>query len=159
MHRRFILQVAHQFRLQKPLISVHYLASDKALKLEYDQAHIAVRSGPKPEQPDNIEQPLVEVILALYAHESYVARRGLPAAKAEYKAHTLGCWQTTNSYARFPFTKWFANNVPAYSIALQTEHQHIAEQAVLLDISIGFFPIHEERKHPELIQVPLPQDD
>jgi hypothetical protein len=49
--------------------------------------------------------------------------------------------------------------VPAHSIALQTEHQHIAKRPVLLDIGIGFFPIHEERKHPELIQVPPPQDD
>jgi len=150
--------VVHQFRLKKPLIWVHYLASDKALKLEYDQEHNALRSGPKPEQPYNIEQSFFEIIFALYAYKRYAAARSLPAAKAEYAAYTLDCWQTT-SYARFPFTKWFANNVPAHSIALQTEHQHIAKQAVLLVLGIGFFPIHEERKHPELIQIPPPQDD
>jgi DNA-binding transcriptional LysR family regulator len=154
-----ILPAVHRFRLQNPLISVHYLASPKLLKLEYGEAHVAVRSGPKPEQPDNVAQPFFEVKLALYAHESYVARRGLPATKAEYGDHTFACWQNKTGYARFPFTKWFANNVPARSIALQTEHQYIAEQAVLLGIGIGLFPIHEARKHPELIQVLPPQDD
>jgi len=143
------------------LISVHYLAGPKVLKLEYGEAHVAVRSGPKPEQPDNVVQPFFDIKLALYAHESYAARRGLPASKAEYGDHTFACWQTKSGYTRFPFTKWFAKSVPASSIALQTEHQYITEQAVLLGIGIGIglFPIHEARKHAELIQVLPPQDD
>ena len=90
---------------------------------------------------------------APYAHESYVARQGLLAPKVEYSDHTFACSQTKTGYTHFPFTKWFANNVPASSIALQTEHQYIAEQAVLLGTGIGLHPIHEARKHPELIQV------
>jgi DNA-binding transcriptional LysR family regulator len=112
-----ILPAVHRFRLQNPLISVHYLASPKVLKLEYGEAHFAVRSGPKPEQSDNVAQPFFEVKLALYARESYVARRGLPA-KAGYGDHTFACWQNKTGYARVPFTKWIANNVPACSIAL-----------------------------------------
>jgi len=153
-----ILPAVHRFRLQNPLISVHYLASPKVLKLEYGEAHVAVRSGPKPEQPDNVAQPFFDVKLALYAHESYVALRGLPASKAEYADHAFACWQAKSGSTRFPFSKWFAKNVPARSVALQTEHQYIAEQAVLLGIGIGLFPIHEASKHAELVQVLPPQE-
>jgi len=49
-----ILPAVHRFRLHNPLITVHYLASHNVLKLEHGEAHVAVRSGPKPKQPDNV---------------------------------------------------------------------------------------------------------
>ena len=65
--------------------------------------------------------------------------------------------QTSNT--RFPFAKWFANNVPAQSMAFQTAHQAIAEQALLLGVGIGFYPLHEARKRTDLIEVVAHQDD
>ena len=36
---------------------------------------------------------------------------------------------------------------------------HIAEQAVLLGFGIGFFPVHEAEKRPDLIEVVARQED
>jgi DNA-binding transcriptional LysR family regulator len=152
-----ILPALHRFRTQNPMISVRYLASPKLLKLEYGEAHVAVRSGPQPDQPDNVVQHFFDVKLGLYVHESYAAQHGIPASEADYGDHAFACWQTGNP--RFPFAKWFAKNVPASSMAFQTAHQAIAERAVLLGMGIGFFPVHEAEKRTDLIEVAARQED
>lgn len=152
-----ILPSLGRFRTQNPMILVRYLASPKLLKLEYGEAHIAVRSGPKPDQPDNVVQHFFDVKLGLYAHESYVRLRGVPAGADDYGLHNFVCWQTGNT--QFPFYRWFSNNLPTEAIALQTANQAIAEKAVLLGMGIGFFPVHEAQKLPELIEVVPRQDD
>ena len=46
-----------KFQAQFQRIVINYMAGPDLLKLEYGEAHVAVRSGPKPNQPDNVVQP------------------------------------------------------------------------------------------------------
>ena len=47
------------FQTKHPKTTVRYLTSNKLFKLEYGEAHIAIRTGPKPDQPDNVVQPFI----------------------------------------------------------------------------------------------------
>ncbi|NNF23882.1 MAG: LysR family transcriptional regulator, partial [Rhodobacteraceae bacterium] len=59
------------FQAAHPGIIVRYLTGDRVFRLEYGEAHVAIRAGAAPEQPDNVVQPFGTLQTALYASEDY----------------------------------------------------------------------------------------
>ena len=52
-----LIPVINAFQNQHPNIVVRYMASDRIFRLEHGEAHVAIRTGPRPEHPDNVAQP------------------------------------------------------------------------------------------------------
>lgn len=152
-----LLSALNTFQVQHPQTNVKLITSGELLKLEYGEAHVAIRSGPKPEQPDNIVQHFWDLRLALYAHESYVAKHGMPKTQSDYGKHRFVCWEAGNP--AFPFRAWLAKNIPAKSKALLTANQGIAEQSVRNGMGIGFCTEPYAKQHPELVEVLATQAD
>lgn len=66
-----------EFQKLHPELRISLVADERRLKLEYGEAHVALRAGQKPEEPDNVVQLLCRMPLTLYAHKSYVDKHGL----------------------------------------------------------------------------------
>lgn len=138
---RFLLPALGRFREKYPRTSVRYLVDGKLYKLEYGEAHIAVRAGSKPDYPDNIARHFFTIRTGLYAHQDYVAKHGIPKSPDEFSRHIFVSSDRPNSGVAF--RRWMQRNIPLENIALKSSSQRVERQALLSGLGIGFYPAHE----------------
>ncbi|MDR9395061.1 MAG: LysR family transcriptional regulator [Roseovarius sp.] len=131
-----LVPVLTDFQRDYPDLVVRYLTGDRLFRLEYGEAHVALRAGSAPEQPDNVVQPFFEQRFALYASETYTAGHGRPASEAEFGAHRFVSADDPNS--RAPFAKWLRETVPADRITFRSGDMHAQRRAIAEGAGIGF---------------------
>lgn len=145
------------FQAVHPGLTVRFLTDDRLFRLEYGEAHLAVRAGAAPDQPDNVVQPFVSLRHALYAAKSYAARHGLPAGEAELAGHAFVGEDAGDSPA--PFLRWLRDAVPGGAIRWRASSDAARQEAVLAGAGIGFLPIHAARRNEGLIEVLPPREE
>ncbi|MGV6804831.1 MAG: LysR family transcriptional regulator [Ruegeria sp.] len=145
------------FQKAHPDLIVRYLTGDRLFRLEYGEAHVAIRAGAAPDQPDNVVQPFVTQEVGLFASQDYIARRGLPDGVGDFPNHVFVGADDENS--RAPFARWLRMNAPAEAITFRCSNNFAAAEAVLAGAGIGFMARWEAARHPELHEVmdPLPE--
>lgn len=144
------------FRQQHPKINVKFMASEKLFKLEYGEAHVAVRAGPRPNLPDNVVQPLFDFRVGLYAHKDYIARKGAPASVDEFHEHDFVT--SGNPEVRVNFHRWLRSKIPEGNIVFSSEDQMVLAQAILSGLGIGFLLEIKAQEHASLIQIMPPEE-
>ena len=90
-----------RFQEKFPDLTIRYLTGEELLRLEYGEAHVAIRAGAKPENPDNVVQPFQSQCVALYASKAYAEAHGLPADKDDLAGHRFVNYSDANSRAPF----------------------------------------------------------
>ncbi|MEL6913805.1 MAG: LysR family transcriptional regulator [Pseudomonadota bacterium] len=144
------------FREEHPELTVRYLTGDRLFRLEYGEAHVAIRAGAAPDQPDNVVQPFVRQGLALYAADFYKERHGLPKDESEYKDHYfVGHDQET----RAPFNMWLREHVPMENIVYRTADNRSNEDGVVAGAGIGFLPVKVAERYGNLTMVGSPRPE
>lgn len=138
-------------------LRVRYVTDLRLFRLEYGEAHVAIRAGQIPEQPDNVVQPFMRLRVALYASRDYVARHGLPDGEGDFAGHRFV--GTDDAANRAPFNKWLREIVPARQIVFRTMDTHALEAAVRAGAGIGFFPLHEGEADDNLVRVMETRDE
>ncbi|MGQ9370997.1 LysR family transcriptional regulator [Azospirillum sp. ST 5-10] len=78
----------HEFLGLYPDVQLSLIIDDDELDLAMREADIAIRMN-TPRQPDLIQRHLMTIHFHLYAHQSYVKRRGIPKTPAELADHDL----------------------------------------------------------------------
>ena len=152
-----MLPVLADFRRDYPDVVVRYLTGERVFRLEYGEAHVAIRAGSAPQDPDNVVQPMLRQRVGLYASDSYVARKGLPQTPEEYASHDfIG---SDNRDTRAPFYRWLWENVPADRIVFRSTDMRAASLAVQEGIGIGFLTRWEADLHGGLAEVCPAQQD
>ena len=145
------------FRLKNPHCQVSVDVGADLARLEYGEAHVALRAGPRPEHPDYVVSRFVDIGFNLYAHDSYIARHGLPADPDDLAGHRFVVPQIPQG--RSPFAAWFQTHARPESIALSSQDIHVTVQAVLAGVGIGFMGDHDARKCYGLHAVFAPDPD
>ena len=74
-----MVPVFAEFQAAHPAVNIRFLTDMRLFRLDYGEAHVAIRAGAAPEEPDNVVQPLVRMRTGLYAARSYIAAHGMPA--------------------------------------------------------------------------------
>ena len=143
--------VLTRFQIDHPGVIVRFLTDLRVFRLDYGEAHVAIRAGNMPEEPDNVVQPLTRLRSALYAAPSYIARHGLPASEADLIHHRFV--GVDNPESRAPFARWMRAALPAEAISFRTTEQQAIEAAVLSGAGIGFLPLQRAHAHPHLVEV------
>ncbi len=136
-----LLPALEAFHSRHPGTTCHYLVSGEILNLEYGEAHVAVRAGPRPDHPDNVVQRFVTLRTGLYAHPRYVARFGVPKGPSAFAEHLFVGPETFG--AKIAFARWMERSVPAERIVFRSSSHQIERQAVRAGMGIGFYPAHE----------------
>lgn len=149
--------VLTEFQLQNPDVIVRYLTGDRVFRLEYGEAHVAIRAGSPPDQPDNVVQRFVPQKMGLFASEAYTKRHGIPSSASDYATHHFVGHD--DELSRAPFNKWLREHVPEAKITFRSTDVRAMEQAVLAGAGIGFLSMWEAAKHEGLTQVCESQED
>ena len=144
------------FREAYPQVVVRLLTDDRVFRLEYGEAHVALRAGARPQEPDKVVQSFAHQAVALYGHRSYIERKGKPEGDHDLATHDFV--GHANPEARAPFHGWLCDRVPADRIVFRSADTRVMGQAILAGAGLGFMTVHEAILHPELVQVLPPQE-
>ncbi|MDI3337668.1 LysR family transcriptional regulator [Defluviimonas aestuarii] len=143
-------------RLQRdyPDLKVRYVSDARLFRLEYGEAHVAIRAGGKPQEPDNVVQAFCTHRRGLYASPTYVDRHGLPESEDDLTKHRFV--GPVDPESRAPFNRWLMSRVPPDAITFRTNEDSVALEAVTGGAAIGFLPVLLARRYPDLVEA-LPQ--
>ena len=145
------------FQQKYPGVQVRFLTDMRVFRLDYGEAHVAIRAGAGPEEPDNVVQPLVRIRTGLYAAKAYVAVHGLPKSEAEFDGHRFVC--TDNEATRAPFYRWLRATVQPDQISYAASEPAALEAAVLMGAGIGFLAAFRAAQAPDLVEVMPPRPE
>lgn len=143
--------VMAKFRRENPDLTVRFLTGDRLFRLEYGEAHVAIRAGEAPSQPDNVVQPFFSQSMHLVAAPSYIEDSGLPTGVDDLVNHWFIGHDNIDS--RAPFIRWLSDMVPQNRIVFRTTDNRAMVDAVVSGAGIGFVSTWEMRQHPELVEV------
>eukprot|EP01036_Dinobryon_divergens_P054720 gene54720-73116_t len=137
-----------EFQALHPDVAIRFYSDMRLFRLDYGEAHVAIRAGAAPQDGDYVVQPLARVQSALYAAKTYVQARGMPIGPQDYLRHQfIGPVDTDN---RAPFYRWLRDSVPAEAVSYRVSEPSATSAAVLAGLGLGFMPIWEAEKHPDL---------
>lgn len=139
------------FQEKFPDVRVRFLTDMRVFRLDYGEAHVAIRAGNGPEEPDNVVQPLTRMKASLYASRGYVGRFGRPASEAEFAGHRFVC--TDAEVTRAPFHRWLRATVHPDQIAYAATEPAALEQAVRSGAGIGFMMSFRAAEDPDLVEI------
>lgn len=138
-----------------PDLTLRLRTERKVLRLEYGEAHISLRAGPKPTEPDNVVQPLMELEVGLYASPAYVDRWGLPQTDADLPTHRFVTEEGED--VRAPYVRWLAALEPKPHFAFRSNDAGECQAAVARGLGLGF--LYGPYVTPGLIQVMPPRPE
>ncbi len=146
-----------RFRAEHEGVIVRYLTGERILRLQYGEAHVAIRAGAAPQEPDNVVQPFVEQQVALYGSRDYLERRGMPEGDGDLQRHDfVGIDEPGN---RAPFHRWMHDTIPPERIVFRASDNRVLREAVLSGAGLGFAPLWEAARFPALVRVLGPRPE
>ncbi|WP_180325185.1 LysR family transcriptional regulator [Cereibacter azotoformans] len=132
-----VTPVLTSFQERHPAVIVRYLTDMRLFRLEYGEAHVAIRAGSTPEEPDNVVQPLARMRHALYASRAYAAAHGLPSGPEEFPHHRF----VGADVPRAPHHRWLRDEVAPDRITFRGTEAAALEDAVREGAGLGFLPV------------------
>jgi len=151
-----LVPILRSFQDAHPEVILRYLTSDRLFRLEYGEAHVAIRAGTAPGQPDNVVQKFFRQRIGMYAAQSYVDQHGLPESEGDLGQHRFVGHDRSES--RAPFFVWLRERVPDTAICFRSTDTWSMELAVRSGAGIGFLPVLEAQQSPDLVEVMPSQD-
>jgi DNA-binding transcriptional LysR family regulator len=146
-----------RFQQEHPDVLVRYLTGKRLFRLEYGEAHVAVRAGSPPDQPDNVVQKFTAERMALYGSHAYLERNGMPDGEADLHKHRFVAYDEPQT--RAPYLNWLKNNVPNERSTFLVADDRTAQQAILAGAGLGFMSECKAAGFSDLVQVLSPRQE
>lgn len=152
-----IMPVIAKFLGQYPKVQVELDAASRIFKLEYGEAHVSIRPGKQPVDPDYVVQPLASMETSLYASSEYIKTHGTLDGLKNIKGHKfLNLKAKLNNIASI---RWLNETVPEQDITFNGSDFHVLTDAALNGLGIAPLPAEIASKHPNLISmIPAPKE-
>ncbi|GKY88249.1 LysR family transcriptional regulator [Sinisalibacter aestuarii] len=147
-----IVPVLASFQAMHPKVRLRLRTGRRLFRLEYGEAHVAIRAGRPPEEPDNVVQPIAEIQHALYAAPDYIARRGHP--EGDFAGHDFVGPDDDTSAS--PLMRWTLANVARERIVFRADEDGALEDAVRAGMALGFLAVDEAAG---LVQIAPPRPE
>jgi DNA-binding transcriptional LysR family regulator len=139
------------FQADNPDLSVRLVTDERVFRLDYGEAHVAVRAGAAPQEPDNVVQPLARLAAAPFASAAWVARHGRPETlEALTRCRFVAM---AGAGARAPTARWVAAHVDPARVIFRTSDAITKAAAVEAGAGVGFLPLWRAGKCAGLIQL------
>ncbi|MFC4214628.1 LysR family transcriptional regulator [Pseudophaeobacter arcticus] len=152
-----LVPVLTEFQQMHPGLVIRYLTGERLFRLEYGEAHVALRAGNAPDQPDNVVQPFLKQKIGLFAAQSYIDRHGPLKGIDDLKNHQFV--GTDNQDSRAPFNQWLREHTTEDTITFRCSDGVAMQEAVMAGAGIGFMSMWEASRRPALVKMMDPQVD
>ncbi|MEL6235447.1 MAG: LysR family transcriptional regulator [Pseudomonadota bacterium] len=143
------------FQEAHPEIRLDLVGERRRARLEYGEAHVALRVGPKPDQDDYVVLPYRSDRFGLFGHRNYFKRSGTPSTLEMLKEHRFiglvdheledGC------------LRWLSGFVPEGAVTFRTNQYAHVISAVRAEAGLAVLALADARLHPELVEI-LPEE-
>ena len=130
-----LMPIIRDFQQQNPQVRLQLVADRRHLRLEHGEAHIGVRPGAKPTEPDYVAQPGVALQSALYASPAYLDECGPFEGRARIAGHRFIA--PTEAYEFIPSLDWIARQVPEEQIVFRCNEFSGFEDAARCGVGIA----------------------
>ncbi|MDO5632938.1 MAG: LysR family transcriptional regulator [Paracoccus sp. (in: a-proteobacteria)] len=137
-----------------PGLSVRVIAETRLLRLEMGEADIALRPGPRPEEPDYVVSPMPMVAFALYASRLYPERHPGLAHRPLKAQHYIG---TEGDELRAEHYRWMSAKVAPRQIVAVSADPATRLQILVRGAGCGFLPVRTAERLGTLIQLAPPR--
>ncbi|NIZ10736.1 LysR family transcriptional regulator [Pseudooceanicola sp. HF7] len=154
---QLLVPILAEFQEAYPDVELRYLTSARLFRLEYGEAHVAIRAGSPPQQPDNVVQPFLRLRSAIYGSKDYIARNGMPEIPGKMAGHRFVGMDDPTS--RAPFAQWMRENIPAHQVVFRSGDPRANRQAVLSGVGMGFLGTYELENNSDMVEVHPPLDE
>ena len=138
-------------------VIIRYLSDLRVFRLDHGEAHVAIRAGAMPQEPDYVVQPLVRLPSGLYASPGYVAQYGRPSGPEAFAAHRFV--GADNPESRAPFYRWLRANVPPETLSFLITEPEATEAAIRAGAGLGFVAPRRAAGDPGLVQIMPPRPE
>lgn len=145
------------FRAANPNCKVTIISSEDLQRLEFAEAHVALRAGPKPEHPDYVVQSFGAVALNLYAHDDYLSSNGGPDSLGDLAQHHFVL--PPKDEGRLPIWTWISERIADPNVAIETTDAVAGRDAVLAGLGLGILSEFDVAGRRDLTAVFLPNKD
>lgn len=152
-----ITPVLVDFQREHPDVNIQFLTGDRLFRLEYGEAHVAIRAGSVPDQPDNVVQKLATQCVGIYAAKSYLDEAGTPETVEDLKNHRFVAG--VKGEKRAPFYRWLEDTVPQAEVSYRASDFKSVEDAVVEGAGLGFMSGWRAAMHSDMVQVMQPQKE
>ena len=122
---------------ENPGLRIKLISEDRALRLEYGEAHLAIRAGLKPTESDNIVKHLLPIQFGMYAHNSYVKEMGNIQSSDDLSRHK---YVLHTNIPIISIQNWIDDNIPMENVSFKSSNHTTLEKAVIDGMGIGIFP-------------------
>lgn len=146
-----------KFQMQYPSLVVRFLTGQRLFRLDFGEAHVAVRAGAAPSEPDYVVQPFLVLHHGLYAAPSYADAHGLPKTDAELPNHRFVV--NDDAESRAPFNHWLRGLVPAEALRFRAAEPAPIYDAIRAGAGLGFISRIAAAHYPDLIEVMPPRPE
>jgi DNA-binding transcriptional LysR family regulator len=133
-----LLPVLADLVAQHPELKPCLRTEARILRLEYGEAHLALRAGPQPQEPDNVVQSLGVLAVALYASPAYLQTHDLQEGTEENlkRQRFVG---TSDPESRAPHDLWLRSFDADFALCSNDWGLRLA--AIKAGVGIGFLPV------------------
>lgn len=119
-----------------PELTIHVRTETRVLRLEYGEAHLAIRAGSRPSEPDNVVQELRAGSVSLVASQRYIDQHGVPMNDSDLAGHRFVTDEQGDS--RAPYVQWLERLTPPPIIALRSNEAEVRYGAIVDGLGAGF---------------------
>lgn len=146
-----------RFSRKYPNVTIRYLTGARVFKLQYGEAHVAIRAGTAPSEPDNVVQPFGGTVPGLYASAEYAERHGIPKDETDFDGHIFVGMDDPES--RVPYAQWMREHVAPEAIKFRVTGITAAIEAVKAGAGLGFMTPADAVAEPGMVQVIAPREE
>ncbi|MDG4649504.1 LysR family transcriptional regulator [Roseibacterium sp. SDUM158017] len=139
-----------KFQDRHPDLRVRLISDARLFRLEYGEAHVAIRAGKLPDQPDNVVQPFFTQTLRLVASRAYLEAHG-PLNDETLEHHRfIGPNEET---PRAPYYRWLMETVPDRNVVFRASDMRAVKEAVIAGVGIGFLAGWDQNRTEDLVDM------
>lgn len=135
-----------------PSLRINYATDVRLFRLDAGEAHVAIRAGSQPTEPDYVVRPMGRVRHPIYAAHAYVAAHG-PVADTAGHQFALPGPQARNA----PLMVWLRDRIRPDQVVLTANDDAAREAAIRAGLAIG--PLSPSRAEGLAEVMSLPEWD
>lgn len=134
----YITPLLAEFQQLHPEIHLEYVADPRIFKLEYGEAHVSIRPGAQPKDPDYIVQHLRNMPTTLYASADYIRHFGPMKTPRHTKGHRFIA--NVSPLTNISYMRWIKESVPDEQIYYRASDFITMMQAA--ECGMGIAPVN-----------------